>query len=95
MKTQRRKFIKQSGVLATAAASAPGITLSGASREFYEKDKILQKLSELNDDLVEDLLVRQVNEPGEMTNLALQFPEIVNELKKQYETWLAEVKAKN
>ena len=54
MKTQRRKFIKQSGVLATAAASASGITLSGASREFYEKDKILQKLSELNDDLVED-----------------------------------------
>lgn len=34
-------------------------------------------------------------DPGEMTNLAAQYPDKVNELKAQFEAWLAETKAKN
>lgn len=34
-------------------------------------------------------------DPGEMTNLASQYPDKVNELKAQFEVWLAETKAKN
>lgn len=40
-------------------------------------------------------LVDLENDPGEMTNLAGRYPDKVNELKAQFDTWMEEVKPRN
>ena len=64
MNKHRRNFIKQSGIAATALATVPTIAWSQLSDE-NGSEQILKKLSKINDAYIEDLLARQVNNPGD------------------------------
>jgi len=64
MNKQRRNFIKQSGMAATALATVPTIAWSQLSNE-NGSEQILKKLAKINDAYIEDLLTRQVNNPGD------------------------------
>jgi len=64
MKTQRRNFLKQSGIAATALTFAPGFSFSSEIQNEQGNEEILEKLSELNDASIEDLLARQIDAPG-------------------------------
>lgn len=64
MDKQRRKFIRQSGAAAAALATLPTMAWPPqASNDGSEK--ILKKLSQINDANIQDLLSKQLNIPGD------------------------------
>ena len=65
MNTPRREFLKQSGLAATALSIAPSMLFSQVSPRAGGGDPILKKLTEINDGLIEELLPKQVELPGE------------------------------
>ncbi len=66
MNIDRREFIIQCGAAVTSIAAIPLTSLaSRASAGSNSPDSVIKKLSVLNDAAIEDLLVRQVNKPGD------------------------------
>ena len=65
MKTPRRTFVKNSGLAATAFTLLPALSFSQAPNSKTDVDGILKRLTEINDDLVEGLLAKQVDLPGD------------------------------
>lgn len=68
MDRQRRTFLKQSGLAATALTVVPGMTLFSGLSDFRGSDQILKKLTIINDALIEELLTRQVKLPRNRWN---------------------------
>ncbi len=64
MKSQRRTFIKQSGIAATAFSTIPSLAWSQTTG-YNGAGQILKKLSKINDAKIPDLLSRQVEKPGD------------------------------
>ncbi len=66
MKTDRRKFLRDSILLGGGVAAAPAAHASlYGTRARGGADDVLQKLSKLNDDVVEEWLTRQIINPGD------------------------------
>ena len=65
MNTQRRKFIKQSGLAATSLAILPQFRLAANFNEKKGYNDILRRLSELNDETIEKLMYQQISDPGD------------------------------
>lgn len=64
MDKQRRTFIKQSGIAATALATIPTVAWSQTTGN-DGAEQILKKLSKINDANIPDLLSKQLNKPGD------------------------------
>lgn len=66
MTTDRRRFLQNSMLVTAGIAASPAIHTSIASTNTQsEADELLQKLSSLNDDLVDDLLTQQISKDGD------------------------------
>ncbi len=62
MTTKRRTFLKQTGIAATAISLYPATAWPFTPLTYNNIDQILEKLSVINDNRVETLLTRQINE---------------------------------
>jgi hypothetical protein len=65
MNKPRRTFLIQTGIAATAMATAPSIALAKNTNNKGGSDSIIKKLSGFNDAEVENKLAMQVNNPGD------------------------------
>ncbi len=65
MNTQRRQFIKQSGIAATALTILPGFSFPQNLNDKGGYHDILRKLTELNDETIDELMDRQLNKSGD------------------------------
>lgn len=65
MNNSRRLFLKQSGLAASAVGLISNRLLAQSAREGKEGNRILQTLTEINDELIEGVISQQVSLPGE------------------------------
>ncbi len=65
MTNQRRDFLKQTGLAATAFALAPSITFSQFSNPVLSRDQILERITKVNDRIIQDALSKQIDKPGD------------------------------
>jgi hypothetical protein len=65
MKSERRNFLKQSGLATAALTAVPGIAFSMHTTPLKGSDQVLKQLTEINDATIEDLLSQQLSAPGD------------------------------
>jgi hypothetical protein len=65
MKSERRNFLKQSGLATAALTAVPGIALFAHTISFNGSEQVLKQLTEINDAAIEDLLTQQLSAPGD------------------------------
>jgi len=63
MNKPRRRFIKQTALAATGLSISPAVAFPGNIKSGGKW--IIQKLTELNDEKIEELLTRQIDKPGD------------------------------